>query len=536
MAQLNTRIQLKYDSWSAWDSVKGTFKPLKGEICIVNPGTATGSVSNTPCLIKVGNGTDYFKDLPWLSAVAADVHDWAKQDYETFKTNIANDLQLATNDQITALSARVTSLETTVGDSTKGLVKAVADNTAAISGEIGRATDAENVLSGRLDVIEGDGEGSIAKAEADAKTYADGLNSTLAARVTTNETAIGVLNGADTVTGSVAKQIKDAVATETQNRIDAINGLDTRLDTIEGTGEGSIAKAEANAKAYTDAEIDKVEATLTSVDGRVTSNTAAIEVLNGTGVGSVDKKVADAIAAVVAEAPTDFDTLKEIADYIASDTTGAAELSNKVNKNAEDIGKNAAAIADNKTAIEGNDADILALQGKVTTLETKVDVEKVSTAIATAKGEAANDATSKANTAEGNAKSYADTEIGKVAARVTTNENLLEGIGGAEEPATVLAAINTAKNEVAGQVTGLANGQVKANKEAIEAINDGTTGILATAKGYTDGEIDKVEAQIAGLHTVATTGNFTDLNDMSDDTTNYVIIYCGTASIFADNI
>lgn len=42
--------------------------------------------------------------------------------------------------------------------------------------------------------------------------------------------------------------------------------------------------------------------------------------------GSVKKTVADAIARVVAGAPEDLDTLKEIADYIASDKTGAAEL------------------------------------------------------------------------------------------------------------------------------------------------------------------------------------------------------------------
>lgn len=42
--------------------------------------------------------------------------------------------------------------------------------------------------------------------------------------------------------------------------------------------------------------------------------------------GSVKKTVADAIARVVAGAPEDLDTLKEIADYIASDKTGAAQM------------------------------------------------------------------------------------------------------------------------------------------------------------------------------------------------------------------
>ena len=41
---------------------------------------------------------------------------------------------------------------------------------------------------------------------------------------------------------------------------------------------------------------------------------------------TVDEKVATEIAKVVADAPEDFDTLKEVADYIASDKTKAAEI------------------------------------------------------------------------------------------------------------------------------------------------------------------------------------------------------------------
>ena len=41
---------------------------------------------------------------------------------------------------------------------------------------------------------------------------------------------------------------------------------------------------------------------------------------------TVNEKVAEGIAKVVADAPEDFDTLKEVADYIASDKTKAAEI------------------------------------------------------------------------------------------------------------------------------------------------------------------------------------------------------------------
>ena len=58
----------------------------------------------------------------------------------------------------------------------------------------------------------------------------------------------------------------------------------------------------------------------------------AIAILNGEESvnGSVKHTVAEEVAKVVADAPEDFDTLKEIADYIAADKTGAAEMLNKI--------------------------------------------------------------------------------------------------------------------------------------------------------------------------------------------------------------
>lgn len=47
--------------------------------------------------------------------------------------------------------------------------------------------------------------------------------------------------------------------------------------------------------------------------------------------------VANEVAKVVASAPSDFDTLKEVADYIASDKTNAAQMVTNISKNTTDI-------------------------------------------------------------------------------------------------------------------------------------------------------------------------------------------------------
>lgn len=74
---------------------------------------------------------------------------------------------------------------------------------------------------------------------------------------------------------------------------------------------------------------DRVTA-LDKEGGRVALVEADITTLKGEGEGSVKKAVADGIASVVASAPADFDTLKEVADWIANDTTGAAAMQNKI--------------------------------------------------------------------------------------------------------------------------------------------------------------------------------------------------------------
>jgi hypothetical protein len=89
MAQktLNTRIQNRFDTLANWKA-EGV-ELLQGEIALVSVTTqqidaTTGNVVSVPAvLMKVGeNGTDgkpkAFSTLPWLSAKAADVYDWAK--------------------------------------------------------------------------------------------------------------------------------------------------------------------------------------------------------------------------------------------------------------------------------------------------------------------------------------------------------------------------------------------------------------------------------------------------------------------------
>ena len=78
---INTRIQLKYDSYENWSKSTVTLKSGEMAIAYLGPTKTTTTPDNGshPVLFKVGPGK--FNDLPWASALAADVYAWAKKEH-----------------------------------------------------------------------------------------------------------------------------------------------------------------------------------------------------------------------------------------------------------------------------------------------------------------------------------------------------------------------------------------------------------------------------------------------------------------------
>lgn len=81
---------------------------------------------------------------------------------------------------------------------------------------------------------------------------------------------------------------------------------------------------------------------------KILDNKTAIDLLNATAtidnqapLGSVERtvgdKVAEEIAKIVASAPADFDTLKEIADWISTHSDSAAAMNSAIQKNRDAV-------------------------------------------------------------------------------------------------------------------------------------------------------------------------------------------------------
>lgn len=72
-----TRIQLKYDTYKNWSTNNPVLKA--GEMAIATVAAGEQEMTNLPNIVlKVGDGTSHYNDLKFVSALAADVHEWAK--------------------------------------------------------------------------------------------------------------------------------------------------------------------------------------------------------------------------------------------------------------------------------------------------------------------------------------------------------------------------------------------------------------------------------------------------------------------------
>ena len=179
--------------------------------------------------------------------------------------------------------------------------------------------------------------------------------------------------GVSTLWTRIAEEVAKVDAKAAENAADIL-AHGTRLDAAEKAIEA------LEAGTYDDSEIrdligDNADA--------IADNTAAIALLNGDAAtaGSVANTANAAAAAKVAEivagANADFDTLKEIADWILNDTTGAADMANDI-KALEDkmVGVDTTVVASIASAIDAalkvDGADKFALASSLNALADRV--------------------------------------------------------------------------------------------------------------------------------------------------------------------
>jgi hypothetical protein len=436
--ELLTRIALKYDTYANWtDDTKGAkLKLLKGElgICEVKAANTDAHESVVPTvLFKVGDGEHEFKDLPWASAKAADVYSWAKASEvkrDGKKLIFVGGKADGSNLEIAFDYATLDDVKTSI---TNGLASRIADLESEFETN-GTVADHES----RLAVIEGADtvDGSIAKALKDAKGYTDG-------RETAIKTAIAgtASDTKDSATIAGAKKYADSLNTAMDGRVDALEAAKTAQDTKNQEFTAAIGTASTADKAATGIHA-VIEAGDKALSDRLDSVEAFFE------GAAKDKEVEGSIQNAL-------DTLVEIQDYLNGDGEAAGSLLDRLSahdtsiKNLQDIVKDGGTL---EVRVDQAEADIDALEAIVKT---------------------GNDANSKLRTDIGTLQGIVSTgndSNAKLREAITDLQGIVKT--GADANATLRTDLKTLQDVVNHTTTGLAATKVIADRADAKSIDN----------------------------------------------------------------
>ena len=246
------------------------------------------------------------------------------------------------------------------GDASKALTdaKAYADGLAKNYDSVGAAASALTDAKAYADSLASnyDAAGAAASALTDAKAYADSLASNYdAAGAAASAAASALTDAKNFTTAEIAKlsEVYDEKGAASNALTSAQTYVDTKLvdyatksyvtDTIVGQLSGGTIVIEGYAKVedvkaqVASAKTEAIEAASAYTDGEIAklsevyASKSAFETLIGEDTEKSARSIAaEEVAKVVASAPEAYDTLKEIADYIANDITSAATLANTV--------------------------------------------------------------------------------------------------------------------------------------------------------------------------------------------------------------
>ena len=536
---LQTRIALKYDSYSAWTSSPGKdLVLLKGEIGICEIPSNNANATTAPTtLFKVGDGVNTFENLRWASALAADVYDWAKS--ETVELD-GTTIKFKTGDSVKH-SIDLSSFAT--GAEVEGIVARIEDLEAKFTGT-DSIQNQINGLGGRIDEILDDAN---IKSFADAKLYADGKETQTKAYADTAvagakteaanalATAVETLGAADLALsnriaalegdeGAVAGALQEAkkYADDAKDAaIEAANGYTDGVIGVKAEGENAatgirkeIADAEAAAKSYADGKVSDAVSTINAKDGeqdtaiKANTDNLAQEILDRQ---AADKAITDSIGTVT-EGKT---VVKMIEDAQAAAEANAATtaqgkvdaLANgQVATNASDIEQLKLDLADEIEAREGADKELDERLVEVEAFFKTAENETLDTALDTLVEiqEYLND--------EGSATGGLIDRIAGAEEDIDDLEKEFADNGRVTKAEAAIAEAQAAINTLNGEAT--EDGSVKkAVADALKSANDYTderedaitdaykayadeaeTDAVESAKAYTDAEIKKLDA------------------------------------------
>lgn len=332
-------------------------------------------------------------------------------------------------------------------------VKRVAANEGAIS-----------KLQEDLEALTGESEGSISELLAALKTELKGY---------TNQKVKDETDRAQLAEGNLETSITNLTTTVNENKTE----IEGKVSDLTGVVSGHTT------------DIAKNASDITTLNGRIGQSVTDLE----TSIGAVNTKVNDLLGedkpeeesvaaptireiaedaaskkvnAIVDNAPESFDTLKEIADWITNDETGAASISATVGEHTQEINALKDSVSTLRTDVNNNDIDIKALQDADVELDRRLYTAEGQLALVDGKIE---DAEETAKTHATNLDIAMSQRVTLVEGRTTTLESTVQGHG--ERLGVVEQKATDNATNIATHTTQISNAQ-----QAIQALQNAVDG------------------------------------------------------------
>ena len=486
-----TRIQLKYDTYANWSANNPVLKAGEMAIATVAAGERQEMANLPNIVLKVGDGVHHYNELKFVSALAADVHEWAKADKKPVYTASEitglqkfitdnSDFDTDTQYQLVAVSGATYKYQL----QSRAFANGAWGEWANVDGQVIDFSGADTRLKSLEDTVSGL-TGASGGIQGAITAAINGLDSTKNQAAGADGLALEVVeeNGLiKSISGSIAEGTYDA-AGAAQAVKDELNPLITAAQTQADKG---VTDAAAAKKAADDASA-KVDSSIHSLNyagyaaGEATGTTVSFvgTISETNGVISAEKR--DLVFASAYNPETNkAATVADITTAVA-DLNGAMHYVGKEEKLPTDV-----------SGYKAGDVIIVGIKEYVfdgTKFDELGDEGAIGAALASLTGESNNTAgkTVKKVTQTNGAVTveYQDISINGTQVQVPKAD-------GTEETETLNARLDAIKAGASSDVSALAE-RVDANASAIETLNGGIEVAGSVAK--------KIDTVVQTLHT-----------------------------------
>lgn len=502
---LNTRIQLKYDTYANWTTNNPVL--LSGEIAVVVVPASSGAVPNEPTvLFKVGDGSAKFNALQWVAAPAADVYSWAKA--STKPTYTADEIE-GLEEYISGQIQDTDTQYQIIASGTNGIQLQSRPKTGGEWSNVGSPITITYTLA------EGSANGTVSFNGVDVPVHGLG---TAAYEASTAFDAAGAAAGVQTALTGTSSDASTAIT---------IYG--TRKYAAEQATAAQTAATTA-AKTYTDGQITQAktdligtgDATSTTIKGAVAESKTYADTQIAAKIGSVYKPAG---SVAFEDLPTPAANLLGNVYNVTNAFTADAEFITGEQGTQYPAGTNV-------VVVEVEDAYYYDALTGIVDLSSYATQSWVNEQLETqSENLIGSDSGVTATTIKGavvEAKGYADTLNTAMDSRVDALETNVGGTPVATQIQTAIQALDKADSAVAKQfVTAVSetDGIIAVTRAALKA-TDIPTIEQSQVNGLTTALAEK--ANTADLAEIATTG---DAGDLTQTPGEYLILNCGTSTV-----